>query len=235
MMRHFFCLCLFFFSSRRRHTRGALVTGVQTCALPIYSPVIRSLDPGDRNRRNAQQQQRVHAPAAVTEIDAEQEEERPSYIGEGDTGLDHHRHVLRQRPSLDSDGRRASGSKRSTNPTISAIRPNRVPSIINAPTRLSPQKFSAAALVASRPPCNTVTASCQAATSPLVTRLSDRIVCSGAIDSTVSACRAASTVAKLPSASRDHRGHHAQASQPGHQPQATPGSSNIDRKSNRLN
>src|SRR3546814_1125945 len=28
------CLC-FFFSSRRRHTRCALVTGVQTCALPI--------------------------------------------------------------------------------------------------------------------------------------------------------------------------------------------------------
>src|SRR3546814_2189359 len=25
----------FVFSSRRRHTRGALVTGVQTCALPI--------------------------------------------------------------------------------------------------------------------------------------------------------------------------------------------------------
>src|SRR3546814_3155642 len=25
-----------FFSSRRRHTRCALVTGVQTCALPIY-------------------------------------------------------------------------------------------------------------------------------------------------------------------------------------------------------
>src|SRR3546814_271877 len=29
-------LCVFFFSSRRRHTRCALVTGVQTCALPIY-------------------------------------------------------------------------------------------------------------------------------------------------------------------------------------------------------
>src|SRR3546814_7068958 len=28
---------MFFFSSRRRHTRCALVTGVQTCALPIYS------------------------------------------------------------------------------------------------------------------------------------------------------------------------------------------------------
>src|SRR3546814_9749178 len=35
-----FCLlfigCFFFFSSRRRHTRCALVTGVQTCALPIF-------------------------------------------------------------------------------------------------------------------------------------------------------------------------------------------------------
>src|SRR3546814_14362055 len=28
---------MFFFSSRRRHTRCALVTGVQTCALPIFS------------------------------------------------------------------------------------------------------------------------------------------------------------------------------------------------------
>src|SRR3546814_6550303 len=28
-------LWLFFFSSRRRHTRCALVTGVETCALPI--------------------------------------------------------------------------------------------------------------------------------------------------------------------------------------------------------
>src|SRR3546814_6607185 len=43
-----FCLCrsrrihrprwLFFFSSRRRHTRCALVTGVQTCALPSSPP-----------------------------------------------------------------------------------------------------------------------------------------------------------------------------------------------------
>src|SRR3546814_1723197 len=31
-----FLLLVFFFSSRRRHTRCALVTGVQTCALPIY-------------------------------------------------------------------------------------------------------------------------------------------------------------------------------------------------------
>src|SRR3546814_7056926 len=34
------CVCIFFFfSSRRRHTRCALVTGVQTCALPISRPL----------------------------------------------------------------------------------------------------------------------------------------------------------------------------------------------------
>src|SRR3546814_8320158 len=31
-----FDVSYFLFSSRRRHTRCALVTGVQTCALPIY-------------------------------------------------------------------------------------------------------------------------------------------------------------------------------------------------------
>src|SRR3546814_5727870 len=31
-----FHMCVFFFSIRRRPTRCALVTGVQTCALPIY-------------------------------------------------------------------------------------------------------------------------------------------------------------------------------------------------------
>src|SRR3546814_4628289 len=37
-------VCFFFFSSRRRHTRCALVTGVQTCALPISG---RVLAPGE--------------------------------------------------------------------------------------------------------------------------------------------------------------------------------------------
>src|SRR3546814_368013 len=38
---------LFFFSSRRRHTRCSLVTGVQTCALPIcdYKNAIILLEP----------------------------------------------------------------------------------------------------------------------------------------------------------------------------------------------
>src|SRR3546814_10986593 len=44
-------MCTFFFSSRRRHTRCALVTGVQTCALPIYfvaTAGIRNLYTRDR-------------------------------------------------------------------------------------------------------------------------------------------------------------------------------------------
>src|SRR3546814_3102274 len=44
-------LFVFFFSSRRRHTRCALVTGVQTCALPI-SAVISGLDIGQHGNGN---------------------------------------------------------------------------------------------------------------------------------------------------------------------------------------
>src|SRR3546814_17112830 len=33
-------MLFFFFSSRRRHTRCALVTGVQTCALPIFALLV---------------------------------------------------------------------------------------------------------------------------------------------------------------------------------------------------
>src|SRR3546814_20225707 len=47
----FLCaLCLFFFSSRRRHTRCALVTGVQTCALPISPCSSRSSGVGGDGR-----------------------------------------------------------------------------------------------------------------------------------------------------------------------------------------
>src|SRR3546814_5361590 len=42
VMWYYDCICLvIFFSSRRRHTRCALVTGVQTCALPISPLSIR--------------------------------------------------------------------------------------------------------------------------------------------------------------------------------------------------
>src|SRR3546814_5072932 len=47
---------LFFFSSRRRHTRCALVTGVQTCALPIFSGAGLDMDKpiGKYNRKELQ-------------------------------------------------------------------------------------------------------------------------------------------------------------------------------------
>src|SRR3546814_9221582 len=53
-------LCEFFFSSRRRHTRCALVTGVQTCALPICHRAVETVDGdgwrvfrGDMTRKRA--------------------------------------------------------------------------------------------------------------------------------------------------------------------------------------
>src|SRR3546814_6894309 len=42
--------CLFFFSSRRRHTSCALVTGVQTCALPISGGLVFVTDDARRLR-----------------------------------------------------------------------------------------------------------------------------------------------------------------------------------------
>src|SRR3546814_11885707 len=55
--------CFFFFSSRRRHTRCALVTGVQTCALPIYPPGGRRVLQGHRPdpRRDALMDQELIA------------------------------------------------------------------------------------------------------------------------------------------------------------------------------
>src|SRR3546814_9344090 len=57
----------FVFSSRRRHTMCALVTGVQTCALPICSMILRALGedpllhPGEVAwRRKAPSGERVH-------------------------------------------------------------------------------------------------------------------------------------------------------------------------------
>src|SRR3546814_18157569 len=40
--------CTVFFSSRRRHTRGALVTGVQTCALLIFSQLPQGIGVDER-------------------------------------------------------------------------------------------------------------------------------------------------------------------------------------------
>src|SRR3546814_255184 len=43
-MVYLYVFLVFFFSSRRRHTRCALVTGVQTCALPISRAAQRQVE-----------------------------------------------------------------------------------------------------------------------------------------------------------------------------------------------
>src|SRR3546814_13857789 len=56
----FFLFTFFFFSSRRRHTRCALVTGVQTCALPICVARSRGLSPRRSARVRSVARRRVH-------------------------------------------------------------------------------------------------------------------------------------------------------------------------------
>src|SRR3546814_4270412 len=53
MMLVFYVYLVFFFSSRRRHTRCALVTGVQTCALPIYRIRVVAIDVDLRHQGKA--------------------------------------------------------------------------------------------------------------------------------------------------------------------------------------
>src|SRR3546814_9054925 len=69
-----FSLSVFFFSSRRRHTRCALVTGVQTCALPISLWATRlHADAGItvahrvRSHNNKIRRNRLHYNAAMTD------------------------------------------------------------------------------------------------------------------------------------------------------------------------
>src|SRR3546814_2273483 len=63
---------VFFFSSRRRHTRCALVTGVQTCALPIWPLVakILGLSPPDSPPSSQQQLEEFHLPAHIQDFNS---------------------------------------------------------------------------------------------------------------------------------------------------------------------
>src|SRR3546814_7302551 len=58
---------VFLFSSRRRHTGGALVTGVQTCALPIFggneAPRFRPRGPGQKKDIAV-----AHKPARIVQV-----------------------------------------------------------------------------------------------------------------------------------------------------------------------
>src|SRR3546814_5259530 len=47
-------MCMFIFASRRRHTRCAVVTGVQTCALPISQDESADGGEAEKNERIAE-------------------------------------------------------------------------------------------------------------------------------------------------------------------------------------
>src|SRR3546814_8943573 len=59
-------MCIFLFSSRRRHTRCALVTGVQTCALPI-SAHVPGRDHPDEVLTQREDQEQLAARIALSE------------------------------------------------------------------------------------------------------------------------------------------------------------------------
>src|SRR3546814_6740750 len=77
MTLRFLYFLFFFFSSRRRHTRCALVTGVQTCALPIYcriavcgKPDFVSLDGSDQSGRQIMMMVLVRTAVGFSKLDA---------------------------------------------------------------------------------------------------------------------------------------------------------------------
>src|SRR3546814_10465429 len=68
---------LFFFSSRRRHTRCALVTGVQTRALPIFDATLELID--NPHVEHSRLMELFHGPDLATGghiIDSARSEER---------------------------------------------------------------------------------------------------------------------------------------------------------------
>src|SRR3546814_16375319 len=102
----------FFFSSRRRHTRCALVTGVQTCALPIYIQKVvadyyglQIKDLLSKRRTRSLARPRQMAMALTKELT---EHSLPE-IGDAFAGRDHTTvlHACRQiRTLMESDGKR---------------------------------------------------------------------------------------------------------------------------------
>src|SRR3546814_2230247 len=80
---------VFFFSSRMRHTRCALVTGVQTCALPIYGDEARRAVGAQLARAVAEHVVEETAAAAPAEARTG-DGQRPAALGnQQEAALDH--------------------------------------------------------------------------------------------------------------------------------------------------
>src|SRR3546814_12616374 len=112
-MRVFDCLMFFvlslFFSSRRRHTRCALVTGVQTCALPIFC---RSF-PRSESRSTTSSPTAPSSTATLAAVAIAMIVPTPARANSSDIDLHHavHPHIAandnhRAHPEEDATGRR---------------------------------------------------------------------------------------------------------------------------------
>src|SRR3546814_567926 len=75
---------VFFFSSRRRHTRCALVTGVQTCALPILVDMNVVKQAFDADDRKAMRTDAVAERRLIEYLNAlEAHDVQPIYLADG--------------------------------------------------------------------------------------------------------------------------------------------------------
>src|SRR3546814_6283130 len=94
-----FVLCVFF-SSRRRHTRCALVTGVQTCALPICAEIGGSIDRAEFHPREKAAGQHIVELLGVQDVEPVLEQEtryRRDNPRPVDTGQSQHKFFVAQR------------------------------------------------------------------------------------------------------------------------------------------
>src|SRR3546814_16246599 len=73
---------MFFFSSRRRHTRCALVTGVQTCALPISEA--KTKEPAANGDAEESEEGEPVKPAKADKADKDAKDETEGDEGEQD-------------------------------------------------------------------------------------------------------------------------------------------------------
>src|ERR1044071_5582423 len=120
------CLFFFFFSSRRRDTRYPLVTGVQTCALPISSPsgecsplLHAGSDPGPRKRRRDRADQRGLRTESLATRDAR--EARRNLLLHQSRGLLPTRRLQRHRRRESSAATHAQGRRRARTRVVPAF------------------------------------------------------------------------------------------------------------------
>src|SRR3546814_13441140 len=86
-------MCCFFFSSRRRHTICALVTGVQTCALPISKDELKEDEQQDEDIGPLARQADARVEEAA--VDQHRHTDEPDH-GQDSADDDRH-HLLRLR------------------------------------------------------------------------------------------------------------------------------------------